>query len=447
MRDLIVLAIVIPGALAALRRPWIGVMLWIWLSIANPHRYTYGIAYDAPLAAIVAGCTFLGLFLTRDRESPFKGGAVTAFALFIFWFTLSWLFGLDPSEDYDQWKKVMKIDVMILVALMLLRSKQHIFAMMWVIVGSLAPLGVKGGLFTAMTGGSLRVYGPLGSFIEDNNEFAVALIMTIPLLRFLQLQLEKAWMRHLMTVAMVLCAVSGLGSQSRGALLAISAMALFLWWNGKNKLGFGLGMLLVAIPLVGFMPESWEQRMSTIQSFGEDRSAMGRISAWWTAWNLAFHYPFGVGFNMARPSLFAQYSPYPDMIQGAHSIYFLALGNHGFIGLFIFLAILIATWRSAGWLRSRKDLVPEAKWCAELGAMCQVSLIGYMVGGAFLNLTYFDLPYNIMVAVVLTRVWVEKQSWKTEPVYLPGWWTIPGLTKGQRTDVLPPAQPTASRRS
>ena len=410
-------------------------MVWTWLSIMNPHRYAYGLAYSAPLAAIVAGCTLLGFFMTRDRESPFKGGAVTAFSLFIFWFTLSWLFGLDLQGDYEQWKKVIKIDFMILVALALLHNKQHIFALMWVCVGSLAPLGFKGGLFTVLTGGSLHVYGPPGSFIEDNNEFAVALIMTIPLLRFLQLQVEKAWMRHAITLAMLLCAISGLGSQSRGALLGLSAMALFMWWNGKKKFGVGILMILVAIPLVAFMPDTWTDRMSTIRTFEEDKSAMSRISAWWNAWNLAFHYPFGVGFNAARPFLFAQYSPYPDLVQGAHSIYFLALGNHGFIGLALFLSILTATWRSAGLLRTKKDLVPEAKWCADLGAMCQVSLIGYLVGGAFLSLTYFDLPYNIMVMVVLTRVWVERESWKTEPIYPVGWRTIPGLTKAQRVDL------------
>lgn len=427
MRDLVVVAICMLGSLLALRRPWIGVMLWTWLSIMNPHRFGYGLAYSAPLAAAAAGCTLIGFVMTRDRESPLKGRAVTIFTLFVVWITLSWLFGMDPSEDYDQWKKVMKIDLMIFVALALLHSKEHIFGLMWVAVISLATLGAKGGIYTLTTGGGGRVWGPPGSFIEDNNEFAVALVMTIPLIRFLQMQLTKAWARHLMTVAMVLCAVSALGSQSRGALLAVSAMAAFFWWNGKNKLGIGIVLIAIAVPLVAFMPDTWSTRMATIQTYGEDMSAMGRISAWWTAWNLAFHYPFGVGFNAVRPILFAQYSPYPNLMQAAHSIYFQSLGHHGFVGLGLFLGIWFATWRSAGWLRTRKDLPSDAKWCADLGAMCQVSLIAYLVGGAFLSLAYFDLPYNVMVMVVVTRVWVEKQSWKTDNNYRPGWKTIPGL--------------------
>jgi putative inorganic carbon (HCO3(-)) transporter len=73
MRDLLILAIVIPGCIAALRRPWIGIMLWTWLSIMNPHRYAYGISYSAPLAAMAAGSIVLGLFMTKERATPVQG--------------------------------------------------------------------------------------------------------------------------------------------------------------------------------------------------------------------------------------------------------------------------------------------------------------------------------------------------------------------------------------
>ena len=33
--------------------------------------------------------------------------------------------------------------------------------------------------------------------------------------------------------------------------------------------------------------------------------------------------------------------------------------------------------------------------------MCQVGLIGYATGGAFLSLVYFDLPYYLVLIVVL----------------------------------------------
>ena len=40
--------------------------------------------------------------------------------------------------------------------------------------------------------------------------------------------------------------------------------------------------------------------------------------------------------------------------------------------------------------------------------MCQVSLVGYLVGGMFLSLAYFDLPYNVLVLVVAARRWIAE---------------------------------------
>jgi len=434
MRDSLLIAIVFAGCVAALKRPWIGVMLWTWLSIMSPHRYTWGIAYSAPLAATAAGCTLLGLFMTRERSSPFKGSPVPWFVAFMVWMTLSWLLGLDPSGDYDQWKKVMKIDVMLLVTLVLLHSRQHIMALMWVCVGSLGLLGSKGGIFTLTGGGAERVFGPPGSFIEENNSFALALVTIIPLLRFLHLHVQHRLGRLALLAAMLLCAAAALGSHSRGALVGIVAMVVTLWWRGKDKLRVGILLVAVAVSLVSFMPAEWSARMSTINTYEEDSSAMGRINAWWAAWNMGKHYFFGVGFNTSTPELFARFAPVPHDIHAAHSVYFQVLGEHGFIGLFIYLVLWFLTWRAAGWLRSQKNLLPEAKWTADLGAMCQVALVGYFVGGAFLSLAYFDLPYNIMAMVVLTRVWVEKQSWKTEPTDSPKWMTWLGLAHARKAD-------------
>ncbi|MBC7604006.1 MAG: putative O-glycosylation ligase, exosortase A system-associated [Ramlibacter sp.] len=428
MRDILIVSIVALGALTALRKPWVGIMLWTWLSIMNPHRYAFGFAYDAPLAAVAAVSTAVGILLNaREFKSPFKGSPAVVLVIFMAWMTISWVFGVDPRGDYPQWNKVMKIDVMIIIALALLRTKRHIFALMWVAVGSLALLGLKGGLFTLTTGGGLHVFGPPGSFIEDNNEFALALVMTVPLLRFLQMQVASSAGKHALTAVMVFCAAAALGSQSRGALLAIIAMGGFLWWRSKSRLAGGLVIVVSALALIAFMPDSWTQRMETIGDYQDDTSAMGRISAWYNAWNIAFHYPAGVGFNAARPELFAKYSPYPDAIHAAHSIYFQVLGNHGFIGLAIFLLLWLLTWRSAGWLFKHSPKSKEARWCADLGSMCQVSLLGFAVGGAFLSLSYFDLTYDIMVLVVATRVWVQSRGWEREPIFEPGWRALPGL--------------------
>lgn len=420
MRDLLVIGLVMAGSLAALRLPWIGALVWAWMSLMNPHRYTYGLAHDAPLAAVAAAATIVGWLATRDKMPVFESTAAKVMGVFMVWMTISWLVGLGPAEDYEQWKKVMKIDVMTLITLALLTSRVKILSLAWVVTLSLALLGVKGGIFTVANGGNYRVWGPPGGFVEDNNEFALALVITIPLLRFLQEQVTVRWLRHGMTAAMLLCAASALGSHSRGGFLAISAMTVVLWWRGTNRVKNGVLFVVLAVVMLAFMPEHWTERMSTIDDFEQDRSALGRISAWWTAYNLAWVYPFGIGFDLARPELFARFSPYPTYVHAAHSIYFLILGNHGWIGLFLFLLLFGIAWQQAGAIRRLGKTRPEWKWCSQLGNMAQVSLVGYAVGGAFLSLAYFDLPYYVMVLVVATRLWMRKEAAR-DPAFVARW--------------------------
>lgn len=415
MRDLLILSIVGVAAILALRRPWIGVMLWTWLSLLNPHRYGWGLAYSAPLAAIAAGVTLLGLMMTKDRQQPFQGPPIVWFFLFACWITLSWLFGMDPSGDHAHWDKVMKIYLMTFVAGMLIINKMQILAFAWVTVGSMAILGTKGGLFTVLTGGNYRVWGPPGSFIQDNNEFALSLIMTIPLLHFLQLQVKSPWLKHGFTAAMLLCAAAAIGTHSRGGFLAIAAMSVMFWWRSSRKGLIGGMLLFVVLVALPMMPEHWWDRMSSISEYQEDASAMGRINAWGVAYEVAKNNLFGGGMSYQHEVFFILYGQYETIVRAAHSIYFQVLGNHGFVGLFLFLAIWFSTYRVAGWLRKNARNQEQTKWAADLGAMVQVSLVGYAAGGAFLSLSYFDLPYNMMILVVAAHAWVRTRGWERDP--------------------------------
>ena len=410
MRDLVLLTIVAIAALAALRRPWVGIMLWNWLSIMNPHRFTWGIAYSAPLAAIAAGSTLAGLLLTRDRQSPFQGAPVWWLAAFTLWMTITWLTGVDPAGDYALWDRVIKIYLMTFVALSLLLTRFHILIFTWVTAGSIALIAVKGGVFTLLTGGSYRVWGPAGSFIEGNNELALATIITVPILYFLSGISDRKWIKYTLMCAALLCTVSALGSYSRGALLALIAMSGVLWLRSRSKFTIAILIVLVAAAYLPTLPDYWWDRMETIQTYQEDASAMGRINAWIVAWETAKEYPFGAGMSYQHAELFNRFGVHETIIRAAHSIYFQILGNHGFFGLFLYLGMWISTYRTAGWLRSNAGGSPDTEWASNLGAMVQVSLVGFAVGGAFLSLSYFDLPYNLMVLVVLARRWVVERG-------------------------------------
>ncbi|RZL35039.1 MAG: putative O-glycosylation ligase, exosortase A system-associated [Rubrivivax sp.] len=423
MRDPVLIVILGWCFLQAFRRPWIGVLCWTWISIMNPHQLAWHIR-SLPVAAAIGGATLVGLFITKDRRDYKWSREGITLMVFMAWCTLTLPTSFFFDDSFDLWKRVMKIDLMVLVTLVLLHTKRHIMLLAWVLVISIGFYGVKGGVFTVMTGGNYRVWGPENTYIEGNNEVALAIVMTIPLMRFLQTQMTAKWSKTLMSVCMVLMAASALGSHSRGALLAIGAMTAVLWWRSKgNKFVSAIVVVVVGVGLLSLMPAEWFERMNTIKTYEQDESAQGRINAWWMAFNLAKANFMGGGFQVGHPMLFAMYAPNPTDMHAAHSIYFMVLGEQGFVGLGIFLTLFIMGFMSAGRLRQAAAKQPETMWLAELGGMCQVSLVGYAVGGAFLSLSYWDLPYNVIILIVLGCRWVNRKEWLTEKeepvIYLP----------------------------
>ncbi len=410
MRDLLLILFLFGSIPFILWRPAVGVFLWIWVSVMNPHRLTWDYGYDFQFALLIAIATLVGMFFSREpKRLPVTPVTVVLFMM-VLWMNVTTFFAFDIDRSWPMWERVMKIQFMVFVALYLLHSKQHVQVLIWVVAGSVAFFSIKGGLFTLETGGQYLVYGPPGSFIEENNSLALATIMTIPLLYYLFLRATKRWVRWGLLAAMVLSGLSALGSYSRGGFLAITAMIGFLWWKSRSKFVTGFVLALLVPVAIGFMPENWDQRMWSIQSYDEDGSAMGRINAWTTAFNVAKERPFvGGGFEMHSPSVYARYAPDPTIVRSAHSIYFQMLGEHGYVGLALFLLLWTLVWRDASWIARQARSRNELRWAADLARMIQVSLVGYAVGGAFLNLAYYDVPYYLLIALVLTRRLLEKE--------------------------------------
>jgi probable O-glycosylation ligase (exosortase A-associated) len=419
MRDVILVALFAVLLPLAFKHPVIGAYLYTWLSLMNPHKLTYGFARSLPFAQIAALVVLFTFFMAKKRQNlPWSHPIVVLLLALLAWMSMTSFFAMAPADAvFDRWFFVMKIQLMLFVTWALIVDGKQLRVLVWVVTLSVAFFGIKGGVWTVMTGGGGRVWGPPGGMLQGNNELAVGLVMLMPMMYFLRLTESRAWVRHLLLFFMISCAFSILGSQSRGALLALVSMALFLGLKGKYPVRTSLGIVALLMVALAFMPDTWSDRMDTIKTYQQDGSAMSRIWTWQTLFNAAVDRPFvGAGFVADNTAVFSRYAPqggqwevFAGAVYVAHSIWFQVMGEHGFVGFGLFIGIGVATWLSAGGVARRAKALADkpgegadlALWLPVLMRMVQVSLIGYAIGGSFLSIAYLDLPYYICGFVVI----------------------------------------------
>jgi probable O-glycosylation ligase (exosortase A-associated) len=194
-------------------------------------------------------------------------------------------------------------------------------------------------------------------------------------------------------------------------------MSAILGLKSRYKIRATFALAAALAIVITFMPDSWVSRMETMQTYEEEGSAMSRLYTWTTLWNAAQDRPIlGTGFRADSIEIFERYAPtepkwamFKGAVWVAHSIYFQMLGEQGFVGLAIFLILFGLAWIRAGTLaKITKDDPEFGSWVPLLMPMVQVSLAGYLVGGAFLSLAYFDLPYYIIAYVILVDATVRE---------------------------------------
>ncbi|MCL4743886.1 MAG: putative O-glycosylation ligase, exosortase A system-associated [Burkholderiaceae bacterium] len=436
MRDIVLSIILFACIPVALARPFVGAVVFAWLSLMNPHRLTWDFAYDIPWAQMVAIATLIGLVFATDRQVFDSLRRMRLLIAYLAWTAITTMFALSETAALPKLIEFAKIQLMCLVTLALLSNWRRIEILTIAATLSVAFFGIKGGVFTVLTGGAFRVWGPPGSVIADNNQLAAALVMTMPLLFWLRQRTRNLWYRWAFLGCIALSGISILGSHSRGAFVAVLAMALFLVLRSSRRFEALIAVFVGAALAIVLMPAEYWARIASIGAYEQDASTIGRLEMWKTALNVANARITGGGFDMYVGGAVGEFAA--GQVRSSHSIYFQALGEHGWPGLVLFLSFGLSVWFTAGRLIRRLPAGEENDSLVFLMRMSQVALVGFGVGGAFVNIGYWDYPYYLSVVVFACARLKER-----ELVRLRG--GPAGLPAGSGEPALP-IDPTLARR-
>lgn len=412
LRSLFILMMVVGTVPMIFIKPHVGILIWSWISYMNPHRISYGFISQLPMLDLVAGATIVSWLISREQKRFHLGTVGVAMLLFWGWTLVTTIFSKAPERSWYELGEFSKIMLFTLMVLPLINTKWRIHCLLYVIALSLGFYGLKGGAFTIVTGGNFTVLGPPGSFISDNNHLALALLMLIPILRYISLHGDTRWIKIGAFWAVFVVAVAVLGSQSRGALIAAVIITPFLVAKGRRRIAVILLLAVVGWVGYSFMPPAWQERMATISSYQEDQSASSRIGMWRGAYRVAQDHPIvGGGFSSNySPAFISRYLEPGEKIRAYHSIYFMTLAEHGYVGLFLFLLLLTSSYYTFGHVAQLARGQPDMRWMEDLAKMLQVSLMAYATAGAFLSLAKFDFAYHICVMALVLQQMAEARA-------------------------------------
>lgn len=438
MRSLAIFLGIFSTLPVALVLPFAGVLLWAWIAFMSPHREAYGFAFEFPFNFYVAATTMVAWLLSQEpKRLPSQTLPVLFFA-FAALISITTYFALDHAHSLERWDRHVRSLALVLVVMAMVNSKLRIQAFLWVIALSIGYFAAKGGGGILFTGFGSRIYGPDGTAIADNNELAVAICMTLPILNYLRVTTTNPLVKSACVAVGVLSVIAVIGTFSRSGFVALVAVAIAFVLLDRPRLATVLVPGAVILGIWTYAPAAWFQRIETIETYKTDESASQRLAAWETSWRIAVDRPLlGGGFSAIESEKSFRYV-YVDWRaneevqsksrnRAAHSIYFQVMSDHGFLGLAIWLAIIafgmINLMRVLALSRDREDL----RWARALARALVLSFSGYLVGGAFLSMAYYDV-FLCLVALtaplrdVVTRAVQGNSTDLVDPVTA-GWRT------------------------
>jgi probable O-glycosylation ligase (exosortase A-associated) len=433
MRDILFSLLVLGILPTCYRRPFIGLLTFSWLAYMRGQDLTWGFARNQRWSMLVGAVTVLGYGVTRPERWFRRDPRCFLLIGMMIWIAIGVALserGVWTPYQIQKWIEFNKVVCVALFTTAIVTRPEQLRVLVWLIALSLGFYGFKGGLSGLLGGMHTEVLRGPGGMLSDNNDFGLALVMSIPMLLHIGLSEANKILRRGIMVVIPFTILTIVLTHSRGAFLALAGVFFVLIWRSRNRLaGFAVGALaLVAVAIAA--PASYYERIAMIADYEQDGSAMGRLAAWKTAINMGKAHPvMGVGLTMFR----VNYTEYKsgeahEGVRVAHNSYLQMWAEGGLptLGMYL-LMILLCIW-SLWRVRGMAKRYYFTSWIINYATMFEATLVGFIIGSTFLNRSHFDLLYHLVAMVVVFEALAREEM--ASPMHHPTRPTQGGLLPG-----------------
>ncbi|WP_339822870.1 putative O-glycosylation ligase, exosortase A system-associated [uncultured Parasphingorhabdus sp.] len=440
MRDLVFVGYLVALLFIAFKRPFLFTLIYAYVDIVAPQRLSYFMLNSIPLSLVVFALAFLGYMLAdnkQDSRFSVRQGMMILLLIYCGYTTIQ---AEVPDAAMEKWDWVWKALVFAIFLPLTLRTKLRLEALALFMVLCAGTLIITGGIKTLASGGG---YGVLVLLVDNNSGLyegsiiSTVAICIIPLILWLANYgtiFPPDWRVKIFAYCLIFAALLiPIGTQARTGLVCIGVLAVLQLRFARHRLiygGLAMALGLVAIP---FLPQSFTERMATIENYEADQSASTRLAVWrWTI-EYANQHPFGGGFDVYRINKltyelsevdveqYEQWGIDPDDVDARliedesrafHSSYFEMLGEQGYPGLILWLLIHVGgIWRMEMLRRKyAKSEKQGEQWVAPLAIALQHGHIIFLVGALFVGIAYQPFIYMLVALQIGLDTYMSRRS-------------------------------------
>jgi len=433
LRSLFVSAAYCTFLVLGLSAPFVFTLGYVWVDTFNPQFIATEFLTSFPVALVMAAAA-IGGYLLLDRRSATLPYTSVLILMLAAWVTLSTtLWAVVPDDAWGKWDWAFKTLVFSAFIPLVIRSQIQIEAFLQIYVFALAvqfmPLGIKtlvsGGGYGKTLGIMSANYG-----LAEGSTLAAVSLMLVPLIFYLRKHtriLPRTRVVTLIYLGLVVSAVAAaIGTYERTGLIGMVVAGVGLWLRSRHKIVTGIAGLAIVALVATTVSQSWDQRISTIQSYNQDESALGRLLVWkWTLGYVKTH-PLGGGFDAFEIDRI-EFPPQPgssepEVVFGKafHSVYFEMLGEHGWVGLGLFLTLAVSSLVMLQNVARGTRGIEAMAWCRDLAIALQIALVTMLACGAFIGVAFQPMFYYLFALSACLRQYRRKVVKASRPIRLAG---------------------------
>lgn len=401
--------------------PWVAAVLYTALSVLQP-QYVWFWAYEGiPAFNVVAGVSLVSWVVQAiQKKIDYSVYALpinkALFALTFFVNLSDWVASYAGGIGSEMVLEIFNTTMlMYFCCLPLINNEKavHYITLVFIITAVYYGYDANDAYFSSDWSrfAQGRLIGPLNGAYNDNNKFAIIMVIGFPFLLLGFFHYKNLIIKLLMLAGMAMSLHGIFLTSSRGALIAIGA-AVFICTRVLNFSGFKKTFINLAI-LGGFAFVVLDQAGGTIaRSTGliddnritSEEAINPRIVSWTVGMKLIKKHPiFGVGvmrFRMASAMEFPGESPHV-----AHNTFITFSTENGLISGLLYLYTF---WASFIMLRKINRHVDKNSLYRYSANSAFAALGGFFVGAIFLDMVVYEPYYFLLMLLTACYVHVLK---------------------------------------